>query len=281
MSISTWVRRLRVAASFAVIAGTLAVMAFAGYWVASGGRWFIVRTPSMGTAAPVGTLLWVKPVDFVDLHRGEMITFRPPGLHTTYSHRIFSVNADGTLSTKGDANGSSDPWRLHASDVVGEVTSRWWGVGWLVRALPLLVVGGAALTLLVRRCTAPRWRLPASVLGAAFLASLSIYLFRPLVGAQQVSALPTDNGARATYISTGLFPLRLEASGGQHVDLRSGQMGTVRTTAKNANGKFAIDLHPLIPLWCWVALIAVCFLPAFWATYFRGGNGQRPRHRAA
>ncbi len=47
------------------------------YWFATGGRWLIVETPSMGRSAPVGTLLWVEPVH--DLHVGDVISFHPPG----------------------------------------------------------------------------------------------------------------------------------------------------------------------------------------------------------
>jgi hypothetical protein len=48
-------------------------------WRAEGGRWERVESPSMGTVAPVGTLLWVKPADFAALRPGDFISFRPPG----------------------------------------------------------------------------------------------------------------------------------------------------------------------------------------------------------
>ncbi|MBE7163661.1 MAG: S26 family signal peptidase, partial [Williamsia herbipolensis] len=134
-------QRVRTVLLSIVVAGVLAAVAYVGMFVAHGGRWFVVETPSMGTEAPVGTLLWVEPVKPADLHVGDFVTFRRPDSAETYSHRIREIHADGTISTKG-AITAPDPWTLKASDVVGRVEKRWWGIGWLVDALPILVIGG-------------------------------------------------------------------------------------------------------------------------------------------
>src|SRR6201999_6147 len=106
-------------------------LVFAGGWWLDGGRWVRVETPSMGRVAPVGTLLWIKPVPFHELRVGDLITFHPPGEAQTYSHRVYRVNADHTITTKGVIPGP-DPWRLTARDIVGRVEMRWWGAGWIV-----------------------------------------------------------------------------------------------------------------------------------------------------
>jgi len=48
-----------------------------------------------------------------------------------------------------------------------------------------------------------------------------IYVYRPQVGAEQISLVTVDQGARATYVSTGLLPIRLQAPPDGHVDLRT------------------------------------------------------------
>ena len=159
----------RTTASLVLAVVVLGCIGVAAWWVLSGGRWYIVRTPSMGTAAPVGTLLWVEPTAAKDLHVGDVVTFRPPGLGSTYSHRIYSITADGALHTKGDANAGPDTWTLRPSDVVGRVAARWWGIGWLIRATPVLAIGGLLLYALVRWATPARLRVSAAVVGVSFL----------------------------------------------------------------------------------------------------------------
>ena len=269
------VRRVLTATLLLIVIGFAVLV---GYWVASGGRWFVVRTPSMGTAAPVGTLLWVKPVAAQDLHVGQLISFRPPGSSEVYSHRIHVIHSDGTITTKGQIT-SPDPWRIRPANIVGAVQMRWWGVGWLVRAGPILLLGGLALWLLVSRLVAARWRLSASVLGASVLVSACVVIYRPLSGAVALSLVPTSDGGRASFVSTGLLPVRLQARGGGHVDMHTGQVGTVLARHTDGKGAFPVSLHPHIPLLFWVVVVVACLLPAVWTTVF--GTEHAPRHRAA
>ncbi|MFL6154534.1 MAG: S26 family signal peptidase, partial [Marmoricola sp.] len=132
-------------------AGVVVLLAFtAGLagWRISGGSWVRVETPSMGTRAPVGTLLWIKPVAFDSLRPGDLITFTPPGTHgVTYSHEVKKVFPDGTLSTQGRIT-APDPWRIGPHDIVGKAVMRWRGVGWLVLAAPVLVIGAGVVVAL-------------------------------------------------------------------------------------------------------------------------------------
>jgi signal peptidase I len=255
------IRRLAAAlACLAVLAGA----GVAGYWSLAGGRWYVVRTPSMGTAAPVGTLLWVRPERIADVAAGDIITFQPPGAPTTYSHRVIARNADGTLSTKGDVNGAPDPWRVTAAELRGKVVAAWPVAGWLVRAAPLLVGGGLLLWLLLRRFTVPRWRAPATLAGVSTLLALTIAVLRPLVGAQLVSFVPTGDGAaEATYVVTGLLPLRV-SGGGESIRLRTGELGTLHMAMPDAGGHFSVHVHPAVPPASWLVLVGVCLLPAIW-----------------
>lgn len=246
-------------------------------WRLEGGRWERVESPSMGTVAPVGTLLWVKPVPYASLRPGEFISFRPPGTHgVTYSHRVLRRNADGTISTKGVIPGP-DPWRLHAGDVVGAVRMRWSGVGWLVAAAPVLLVGAlavGALCLALQR----RWRVPAAVLLGSVVLTGAITWQHPFVGAEQIAFAPAaSGGADATYVGTGLLPVRLQAYRGAHVDLRDGQVGTVHVTAVDSHGRLRVTLRPAVPLWWWLVLVGACFVPALWSALMGVSRGAARR----
>jgi hypothetical protein len=231
-------------------------------WRIDGGRWERVETPSMGTVAPVGTLLWVAPVAFDSLRPGDFITFRPPGSSSgTYSHRVLARNADGTIATKG-ALSAPDPWRLGADDVVGKVRMRWWGAGWLVQAAPLLLLGGLLGGAVVRIAPAP-WKLPVAVVLASVVLGLAISWLRPFVNAEQLSFAPApDGGADATYVGTGLLPIRLTAEGGTSVVMYAGEVGRVHVGRADDGGRLRVSLSPAIPSWWWVALVGGCFVPA-------------------
>jgi signal peptidase I len=265
-------QRVRTAVWILFVGALLASVAFAGLWTLDGGRWYIVRTPSMGTAAPVGTLLWVQPVDYSSIHVGDFITFQPPGSTTTYSHRVVAIETDATLRTKGDANSAPDTWTLTKANVIGKVEMRWWGVGWLVRAAPIVIGGALLLWLLVARFAPRLWRSPVAIVGAAVLVSVSTFVLRPLVGAERIALIPAADGVRATYISTGLLPLHLRAAGGAQVELRNGQIGSVFTNHTGASGRVLINLDPNIAWWFWICLVGVCFLPAMTTSLF----GSRP-----
>lgn len=240
----------------------VAFMAFCGYWRLHGGRWERVETASMGTVAPVGTLLWVSPVAFDALRPGDFISFHPPGQEAiTYSHRVYARNADGTITTKGVIPGP-DPWRLTAADVVGRVQMKWRGVGWIVAAAPVLLVG-AGIVLLGRRIVRPDWRLPLTIVLAGGVVSVALTAYRPLVNAQQLAFAPdAAGGATATYVGTGLLPVRLSARPGGSVILHDGEVGSVHAAVPDGHHRLWVDLAPVVPLWLWGVLVGACFVPA-------------------
>ena len=78
---------------------------------------FAVRSDSMRPAFARGDLIVTRPTS--GLAVGKVITYRHAGVLVT--HRIATVEADGSYRTRGDANPAPDPWTMTASDVVGEV----------------------------------------------------------------------------------------------------------------------------------------------------------------
>lgn len=108
-----------------VLAGVLGLLVLAGlaaavlWHTALGGRWQVVATPSMGTAAPVGTLVLTVPADRVAV--GDIVTYHPPVANhpNSVTHRVISVEPDGGFRTRGDINGAVDPWTVRPSNLVG------------------------------------------------------------------------------------------------------------------------------------------------------------------
>ncbi|MGA8256533.1 MAG: S26 family signal peptidase [Nocardioides sp.] len=268
------VARLLEAAALSVIAlALLGAMA----WRADGGHWERVETPSMGSAAPVGTLLWVKPVAFDRLAVGDIVTFRAPGVPGTVSHRIRAVNSDLTISTAGDLSGN-DPWRIGPDDVVGRVTHEWQGVGWLVSSAPILLLGGGMLGLVVRFASRPRWRLPVTIVGTSVVLCVVIVTQRPLVRAEQVSFVAAEAGAQATYVATGLLPIKLSSPSGDHVELAAGHVGTVMSRTPDESGSYSVDITAHLPRGWWLLVVLACFVPALGASLADRRGRPRRRH---
>jgi hypothetical protein len=274
----------------AVLAGLVVLIGACVLWRVQGGHWERVETPSMGSRAPVGSLLWVSPVDDTALREGDFVTVRPPGSAATYSHLVETRDADGAITTRGVLSGS-DPWRLAPTDVVGRVSATWWGVGWLVAAAPLLLVGGLVVAAL-RRAVPAGWRSPATLVLASGLVAVAIVVHQPLLGAQQLgfvaaggSGTPggAQGGAEATYVGTGLLPVRLEAPDGSRVVLDAGEVGTVRVPADQADaqGRLQVELGPDVPLWWWVVLVLGCFVPAAGATLGAAVRAELRRRRGS
>jgi hypothetical protein len=263
-----WSRAVRVGA----VAVVLGFIGLCVVWRLDGGRWERVETPSMGTVAPVGTLLWVKPVAFDSLRPGDFITFRRPGSSgPTYSHRVLARDADGRITTKGVLS-SPDPWHLTSADVVGKVQMRWWGAGWLVEAAPFLLAG-TVLTVVVAGVVRPEWKLPVLLVIGATVLSVAIAWYRPLVNAEQLSFAPTSGGgADASYVGTGLLPIRLTAHDGPTAVMRAGEVGTVHVSRVDRSGKLRVTLAPAVDWWWWLVLVGGCFAPALVAGVTRSSR---------
>jgi signal peptidase I len=259
-------RSNRVKAVVTVVAGGLAVLFLAAAlsWRITGGRWMIVSTPSMGQAAPVGTLVLTRPTEVSHLHVGDVISFHPPGLaNRTYTHRIISIGADG-VHTRGDINGAADPWPLHNENIVGKVVGRWWGIGWLLRGLPIIVIGIAIVWAATRYYASDRWRVPLRIVGYAAVVSLAGFLVKPFVRVVVIASNGDSSGAHASIVSTGLLPIRVSASGGNSADLIAGQVGRV-TAQANSSGRYHLDsgLHMGWP-W-WMVIILLCASPLLYS----------------
>lgn len=241
-----------------------AIVVFALLFQAHGGRWFIVETPSMGTTAPVGTLVLTTPVTADDLRVGDIITFHPPTQPgETYTHRIVAITSQG-IATRGDINGANDGWFLHQQNLVGQTTTILPAVGWLVKALPILIVGFAFVMFATSLIRTPARRQSFRILGFSLLMSLTVYILKPFVGLVVLTTHATTRGIGATVVSTGILPIRATATGGTSVVLHSGEVGSVTvppaTGVSHYSMSSALHLSPLE----WVLFLAICTVPLLW-----------------
>lgn len=82
-------------------------------------RIFVVHTGSMDPTIPSGSAAIVRVGEY---QVGQPVTFDIHG--TTVTHRLVAINAeDGTITTKGDANRSVDPWHAPVSNITGGVVA--------------------------------------------------------------------------------------------------------------------------------------------------------------
>ena len=265
--LSTGADRARRLVTLLLAVGMLGVVVAAGAWRAEGGSWFNVRTPSMGQAAPVGTLVLTRPVTVEDLAVGDIITFHPPTAPTeTFTHRVVTLDRSSTggtgIGTQGDINGAPDPWTVHQGDLVGRVTARWWGLGWVMQAVPLLILAGAAGWGLSRLVPRPDWRSALRILGAALLAAYTAQRLHPFLGVTQIATVTDAGTTHISLVSTGILPIRVHTSqpGGPVLDLRSGQPGTLEVHTGNG-GRLDVSTALHMPLTWWVVLAAIWCTP--------------------
>lgn len=83
-----------------------------------------VLTGSMEPELKVGSLMVIRPVEPETIVAGDIIISRPTMLgENPISHRVTGIvgNSPSYFETKGDANGSPDPFTVTARNLVGRV----------------------------------------------------------------------------------------------------------------------------------------------------------------
>lgn len=253
----------------AVLLGALLLAA--AVWRGTGGRWMTIETASMGEAAPVGTLVLTRPTTTGALHTGDIVSFRTKG-GSTYTHRVVRVQ-HGVVQTKGDDNGTVDPYRTTDAELVGKVVARWWPMGFVLRALPYLLGLSALGWLLTVRLRRGPVRTALRVLGASLLIAGIAVIQHPLVGLQVASARHSAGVTTANVVSTGIFPISVHAAGGTDAHLSAGQLATVEGNDLDAHARLPLHAAPYLRGWWLVAVILVCAAPLIAALWL----GRRAR----
>ena len=86
----------------------------------------VVRSGSMAPTIPTGSIVFYTKKDAADVKVGDIIVFDKPGqANEKVTHRVVEIGNGTTgryFTTKGDANGAPDAWRVPAV-----------GTGWIER----------------------------------------------------------------------------------------------------------------------------------------------------
>jgi signal peptidase I len=142
-----------------VLALVLLVSVAAAVLYASGGlpyRLYVVHTGSMSPKIPPESAVVVREGRF---RVGDVISFTEHG--TVVTHRLISINSDGTITTKGDANRTADPWRVPVADIVGRVVAVPHRLGYLL--MYLRTPQGCASFVVALLCLWQIWALAAGL----------------------------------------------------------------------------------------------------------------------
>jgi signal peptidase I len=253
----------RVGALTALLCVSVAVSALAVFgWYLSGGRLLAMTTPSMCPTACVGSLVAVQPLAGA-VHPGELVTFRPPGQSATFTHRVVKVESNGSFTTKGDAETSPDPWVVPPSDVVGRVSFTVAGLGWWLRALPM-VAAGTVVLLFARRAYRLRNRRTFERTFGVLIVAVPLIILRPLIRGELIEnvADPHHHGwFKGLFVNTGLLPAQLTVTGGRTVPPLAPSRLTWLYGPKTTSSTFGVRQWAALPTWAWVVVGALVLSP--------------------
>src|SRR5664279_2184661 len=238
--------KISVAASILLVAGVFIALFGTGY------RFFVVQTPSMGTVAPVGTLVAVRAQ--ASYRVGDIVTYERKA--RSYTHRIVDITDQGFI-TKGDINGATDALPVQPSEIVGLVTFRAPYVGFLFQGLPWIILGWAivyGITLLPRVRQSWRWQI--RFIGWSLVVSIVALWTRPWVNLVMMGYLPSGDGVAMHLVNTGVFPVKVLGT-----VLQSGQDAVVQQNVADAGGHYTVTPQlALTPGW-FLLLLAICLTP--------------------
>jgi hypothetical protein len=173
---------------------------------------------------------------------------------------VIGVDADG-LTTRGDINGATDPWKTDQAHLIGKATTILPGFGWLAKGLPLLLAGIVIVTILTRLIASPTHRASMRMLGGSLVATLFVFVLKPFVALVVLEAVTRGSDVRASIVNTGLLPIRVAVEGGTHTTLSAGEVGTL-TAPVGDNGQFhQISTTLDLPLWGWILFYGLCAVP--------------------
>ncbi|MBB2987205.1 hypothetical protein [Terracoccus luteus] len=242
----------------------------AAAWRLSGGHYAVIVTPSMGEAAPVGTLVLVRAAEVDAVRLGDIVTYRPRNLpDQLVTHRVVSRDDRGDLHVQGDLNGSPDPLPVGQDDLVGVVSACWYGVGWLVRAAPVLVLGWLAIMLLSGRLVRPRWRSTVRVLGTCLLVAVTSLVLRPLVAPVILGVTTSEPAARTTtasVVSAGLLPSRVVGADDRYADVRLGETVALPVVSTAPGSPMTVSASAHLRGWWLLTVTLCCLTPLLWTS---------------
>jgi hypothetical protein len=249
--------------AFTVLAVVAIAVLFVFGWNLTGGSLQVMETSSMCPKVCVGSLVASAPLSG-PLHVGEFVTFHPPGSHgETYTHEVARIFSNGTIQTRGVGNPHHDPWLITRSDIVGEVVFTLWGVGWLLKALPLFAVGVLAWVV-TTPMIAPRSRRAWDRIWMTVLAVVPLWMLHPLIKATVISTVgdpQRHRWQRITVVNTGLLPSSFRVIGGNVTSHVSSTHLARAIGPSDSHGVILVSQSVSLYWWGWVIVACMVSLP--------------------
>jgi hypothetical protein len=234
---------------------------FLGVWRLTGGSDYVVSTPSMCPKLCVGSLVLDRPLHGV-VQVGQLISFRPNGsTGAVYTHRVFSVQPDGTFLTKGDAEAFPDPWVIARGQIVGVPVATVWGLGYLELALPWMLIALAIFFITRRRTYSSKREVWDRIFETALLL-VPLVVLKPLIRGSVIESVQSTRPGwiTETVVNTGLLPSQIQAVGGQFRDhIASGHL--VRLSGPAVNDQLSLHQLPSFYWWGWLLVALVIAYP--------------------
>jgi signal peptidase I len=217
------------------IAATLAALGLAGFGFGYLGHWPPVATVMSGSMSPTiktGDVVVLKRLNGMP-HVGDIVAVDVPdtvrsryGYPPVVTHRVVRVAPDGSITTKGDAKPTPDPFTVKRSAVTGRVVMHVPAAGrvlaFLVSPMGLLWMAGGALMLFVMPVLERRREAEQDTLGElrTELQTISQELTRLRTEPVQAQPAPAEEEPRP--ILTGATPavdwVELESQDESHLE---------------------------------------------------------------
>ncbi len=253
-----------------VIAVTVSALGVLG-WDLSGGRLLAMTTPSMCPTVCVGSLVAIRPLDGAMVHPGELVSFRPPGQNATFTHRVVKVEDNGSFTTKGDAEASPDPWVIPPSDVVGRVSFTLFGLGWWLRALPM-VAAGTIVLLFARKAYRLRNRRTFERVFGVLILVVPLWVLHPLIRGVLIEAVPDPHHPgwlKGLFVNTGLLPSHLGVHGAGPIPALGSSQLTWLYAPKLGTSVLGVRQWAALPVWGWAVVAALILSPIIGFALYR------------
>ncbi|MDO4773958.1 MAG: LamG-like jellyroll fold domain-containing protein [Candidatus Saccharibacteria bacterium] len=231
-----------------VLLGSLLASWLLGY------RQFVVISPSMGETAPVGSLVITQPTDTYAPQ--DIISFYRNG--RIYTHRVQEITQDGII-TKGDLNQDNDPVPLAQHDVIGKAIFIGRHLGWLWRALPMLLIGWLFVACIAQlKRVRDDWRWPIRIIGGSIVVIIVTFILNPWLHVDLLSYTAHEQGGvNLRVVNTGVFPIR-DDKGGRFY---AGQTAIIRAVDTDSEGRFVYIPQPSLGVIGVLAAMVWCLTP--------------------
>lgn len=247
--------------TISIAAGILLVVGVLASLFGAGIRMYEVKTPSMGTVAPVGTMVVTHPESSYAI--GDVVTYVRNG--RSYTHRIVNQTAQGFI-TQGDINSSPDALPVPAYEIVGKVVFYGKCLGFLVQGLPAIFIGWTlvyAITLLPRVRSAWRWHI--RLVGWSLVVSIVALFLRPWVNLDMLGYVPAEaGGVNMHLVNTGIFPVSVLGK-----VISSGQDVVVNQAVLDPNGHYTVIPQLALNLPWFLLLLLICLTPMIGSLFIR------------